>query len=607
MTYFQWGIVMSKHIIVYSDPEGDLAVFNQSRAIGIQLLEQAEIDETSQIIHLSLGDMVDKGEDDLTVLQEFLSPHALAIAGNRDKNKIRFLQELLNDEHVATVLEKNQAPHWADKPANQPMHFLLAMLAKPKLIHQGFIEQLALKLGKKSVDPAEICLAYSQLDRDWQRIFTAHWMLEKTMGCPHKFALRKQNLHKWSELNPGEATDIDVVTSFIEEMLNPPEAASLRESSSLPASPVLNAMHAGLMRRYLETSCEIIMTGRIIFTHGALISDNFLKMHDGADFRERLPTENAHHYVSDWVNSYNDEYKRLFKKSIGTGLDGSIDLRGGVGLDAFNRSALPPGIDNKHCLTTGSHLTIPEPEVKLTAEAGALLREAGIIYKCHGHQPSGFCGSVAEQHGITDICADTGMSHYNPHSHQSRDGSENGYVILNADSDSPQHIMAGTANEAQSSFHFRSHIGTPSSFVGVLVNMDGHNFRVGGYDEDTQQHFLLHRYANEYGFSRIAQADNKYGPIRYSNSKLRQLVFNQASRLDSWQLVKYASTASPAELKLALKNPNLNREQISILERQFTQREQQPVKGLGGPLELGGGGAAADLPQAKTAQPNTTH
>ncbi len=279
LEYVRFNHLYQPLVSVITDSEGNLKHFLDSASMSdtlIQRLNEKGLALSLSKIGVFLGDACDKGSDDLNLLRAFrhrvcqLKEKWLLIAGNRDDNKIRLL-ELLDSEYIHAFL-RGPGIYWSQK-ATSPAAFCQALSVR-----------------------------YEALDIHSQRVVVLKWMLDKTMGAPNAFENRRVELQALLEKPPAQITDIMVMKSFIEEMLNPDEYAKFSGFDGW----VLPEPYRGGMRWYIENSHAMAVIGSTFYSHAGLPKGVFPHLQSG----ERLPAPETYDGFIQWVEARNDERKK---------------------------------------------------------------------------------------------------------------------------------------------------------------------------------------------------------------------------------------------------------------------------------------------------------
>jgi hypothetical protein len=190
-----------------------------------------EDEENSGIIQTMLifgGDATDKGGSDLYVLRQLLSlqrrygtERVKFVLGNRDINKMRIWQELLNfSNHNHVYWDRSSSPI----PSNSPQSTLVDKLK---------------------------------------------WMLSKTMGSPDAFHLRRDEL---SKIKKQLVSEQEVVQSYI-QTTTPLGAKSIQDTTTSTTTQGItmdDKNEEGLMAAYLNKATVLCKVGSVLFLHGAL-------------------------------------------------------------------------------------------------------------------------------------------------------------------------------------------------------------------------------------------------------------------------------------------------------------------------------------------------
>lgn len=286
------------------------------------------------------GDLFDRGNFDLDWAQKLLDfkqrypEQVFLIAGNRDITKNRFKIEL-DSKLIRTRLLNSQVPRWLLHNPTVPLDYVnTAMQAQNYFgsVHD-FVNSLSIE---------ECQLIYLK------------WMLEKTMGCPHSFRYRKEELEKSYS---GEVTDSMVLQSIIKE-----------------SSP------EGVVGQYLQqTQVGVIIpnTG-VLAVHGGLQPNNIGRL-PGMGINDAPIGD-----VKSWIAQFNGWYSRQIQEWV--------DYRPEVLTEpAFTRldECVLPIPDNIKSIITADMLGPNRRYVGAPAAVSHYLRESNIQVVLTGHQPCG--------------------------------------------------------------------------------------------------------------------------------------------------------------------------------------------------------------------------
>jgi len=206
----------AERISFVTDVEGDWECWN--RFIGLsRVLSRADDGhiQLSEGAHFVFGgDAQDRQSGDLEILRELLDlkkrypDRVHLVMGNRDINKLRLVVELSEHHAAAMPLAEHPGPYWCRQ--NRP----------------------ALKLSEEELSSNSMAARL-------------RWILRDTMGAPHAFEFRREELKR--EAADGAVTDDDVVDSF---------AASV-----LPG---------GLVFEYLRSADLVVKINNVLFVHAGL-------------------------------------------------------------------------------------------------------------------------------------------------------------------------------------------------------------------------------------------------------------------------------------------------------------------------------------------------
>lgn len=347
-----------KQVVMVSDPEGNLDYF-------LKALMPFEDDfivnqnltsyQDSDTLHVSLGDMVDKGNGDLRILktiQDDLKNRTrnwLLIAGNRDDNKLALFSALVSKNYINNFLFQDQKPFW-DNQAKSPVDFYITDILK--------VEKEDNYLTK-----------YAKLTFEEKRVVVAKWRLAWTMGAPKKFEFRRDELAIILKRDKSNISDDMVVQSFIEEMLSSQdEIAPLVEKGLMSGELVLPTDYFGLMRDYIDSSVPMALVDGILYAHSGL----------------------THHYqasnVQDYVHQQCDKRRENIVNFLGA-LKKEIEQDGNINMSRHPAimSSLPQSDESSlRCQNVTSVNTLENPVP--TQVLDQLLPEVKGFF--HGHQPT---------------------------------------------------------------------------------------------------------------------------------------------------------------------------------------------------------------------------
>lgn len=194
----------TSQILHITDCEGSEAFFkaiNNSSIVKYDPVNGLSFHQTEGTPYFIFGgDVTDRGNHDLAItrlLVEFKKRHpenVFLIAGNRELIKCRFKIELA-PELIRARLLKTVQPHWITQ-ATLPLDYVKARMSAEN--------------SQQSVEDYVNSLSIAQC-----QIIYLKWMLEKTMGCPHSFRYRREELAR--SQNSKLISDEDILQSFLEQ------------------------------------------------------------------------------------------------------------------------------------------------------------------------------------------------------------------------------------------------------------------------------------------------------------------------------------------------------------------------------------------------------
>lgn len=282
------------------------------------------------------GDSVDWGSGDLRFLREILDFSARYpgrvhfIAGNRDINKLRLLQELTPHQLSINPIKKLKHPYWTRDNAG----------------NKSPLEQLRGILGAKAVD-----------DTLANRL---KWILHFTMGAPKAFEYRRE------ELGGPDISDEEVVQSFRDEIGT-----------------------GGAMRRYLEEAKLGLVMGDTLFVHGGVCEKSIGWLPD-ANEREADPVRwidrlnsFARRQMAMW-SSFDSSSGRVWS------VEGDYTGIGGEDLMMYGMRKMPFGTEKNPGVVYNDFLRSDNSGPKqIDPCVVSYLSSAGIRRVVSGHRPHG--------------------------------------------------------------------------------------------------------------------------------------------------------------------------------------------------------------------------
>jgi hypothetical protein len=306
------------------------------------------------------GDATDRGNSDLEftkLLVEFKKRHpdqVFLLAGNRDINKNRLKIEL-DANHIRNRLLHCQVPRWLSHQPTLPLDYVKNDMKNQK--YSG----------------SELDFVTDVLSIEQCQLIYLKWMLEKTMGCPHSFRYRKEELEK---TNAGKiVTDSMVLNSFINETA--PD---------------------GITGQYLRLAqiAVIIPNTSVLAVHGGFQPDNIGKIPN---------TEKPLSDVKSWIKHYNSWYQEQIQKWLD---DSPQDLTKPACTD-LDESILPiPG--KPKSIIIADMLSSDRQFMKIPEEVSQYLKKGDIKLVLTGHTPCGDHPVILRDEGLIFINGDTGYA-----------------------------------------------------------------------------------------------------------------------------------------------------------------------------------------------------
>lgn len=308
------------------------------------------------------GDVSDRGKQDLAItaaLVDFKKRHAdtvTLIAGNRDIKQVRFIE--LAPNLIRERLLHTKQPRWI-KPSTLPLDYVKAQM----VIRYG-----RMKFTQESLKDYVHSLSIKQC-----QLIYLHWMLEKTMGCPHTFRFRREELEK--QFPNKRIIDEDVLQSFLDE-----------------SSP------RGLTGQYLQNSqiAVIVPNTRVLAVHGGLTPYNIGRVPNMLP--EDAPISDAHL----WINAFNEWYTLQLQKWS----EYQSTKLTQPGFTELDSSILPiPG--KEKFVITADMLGENRQFTQVSPYVSDYLRKNSISVVLTGHQPSGDHPAILQSDQIVFINGDT--------------------------------------------------------------------------------------------------------------------------------------------------------------------------------------------------------
>jgi hypothetical protein len=369
------------HVFHLTDVEGSSAFFtaiknsNMIRWHSKRGLEFKTNSLGSKPYFIFGGDATDRGHHDLAIteaLVDFKERHpenVILLVGNREIKNTRFTIELA-PEWIRERLLDGKAPSWLPEHKRTiPLDYVMKAMAKEG-VDISFINKEKASDYVHSLSIPQCQLIY------------LHWMLEKTMGCPHTFRYRREELAQ--RLNKAVVSDETVLESFLKE-----------------SSP------QGLMGRYLQQAevGTIVPNTGILALHGGITLQNLGRVPNMASDASPLPSAKF------WINQYNHWYK----EQIQTWAE-------------IKPSDLPPSartttpevtlalLNKPTSLITADMLDKDYQFTDVPSSIGRYLKNNGIQLVLTGHQPCGQHPALLrdDKHAILYINGDTSYATYDP-------------------------------------------------------------------------------------------------------------------------------------------------------------------------------------------------
>lgn len=307
------------------------------------------------------GDCFDKGPGDMRLatllvdLKERYPDRVHLILGNRDINKMKFLRDLDSDYLKQRNVDEISIPFYI--PANE----------------RHRIPTMATFLKDKT-DSVHHRLIY---------------LLKHTMGAPHAFELRRQEISELNNTPLHHVTDDQTTATFID---------GIRDKH-------------GFYRRYIEAGELAVCLGNTIFVHGAVQRENIgfvpsLNTRYAANEAVRGRELRDSHSVQEWVSALNDFKRVAYQEWVeNPRWDDSYTHCGGQALLAYgHRRSMHMRTVVVLDLIRNSVISRVDPEVE------AYLNKSGIARMCVGHKPIGDSPLVVRTPNLEVIDGDTSYS-----------------------------------------------------------------------------------------------------------------------------------------------------------------------------------------------------
>ena len=312
------------------------------------------------------GDATDRGNSDIALSKLLLDfkkrypEQVFLLVGNRDVTKNRFKIELDRGQ-IRSRLLNSQSPRWLPQNPTVPLDYVNE-------------EMKAQKYSASVLD------FVNSLSIEQCQLIYLKWMLDKTMGCPHSFRHRKEELEK---ANPNSfISDTMILHSFLKE--SAPDGIN------------------GEYLQHAQVGVIIPNTG-VLTVHGGLQPDNIGRI-PGMDINAP-PIQDARL----WISQFNNWYE----KQIKTWIDYSAINLTEPAFSQLDECVLPiPG--KSKSIITADMLDPKRQFTKIPEEVSRYLRENGIQVVLTGHQPCGDHPALLRDKGLLFINGDTGYAAFNP-------------------------------------------------------------------------------------------------------------------------------------------------------------------------------------------------
>ena len=369
-TFFK-GRGFQSQILHVTDTEGTpfaLNTFRNSALLKINSDNGLQFKSTVGIPHLIYGgDATDRGRHDLETMEMLVDfkkryPQQVhLLVGNREIKQTRFSIELAA-ETIRERLLKTPQPYWISQPTT-PMDYVKTAMRTAGMIDPGSdaIEQFI-----------------NQLSVEKCQLLYLHWMLEKTMGCPHTFRFRREELvEKFKRPIPDE----DVLRNFLKE-----------------TSPT------GLMGEYLQLADVgvILPNTGVMAVHGGLTSNNIGRVPDmqpGA-----APIQNAY----EWIAALNRWYHKEIESWVQR-VNAEVRPFHPPGNTLLDQSVLPVPGKQKYVMT--SDMLGPQRQFAgVPVDVDDYVTKNNLKVVLTGHQPIGDHPCILRSEKVLFINGDTGYA-----------------------------------------------------------------------------------------------------------------------------------------------------------------------------------------------------
>lgn len=362
---------ISSRILHVTDSEGNyssfLSAINNSKTVQFHSDKGLSFYNTKEIPYFIFGgDATDRGNSDIVLSEMLLDfkkrypEQVYLLVGNRDITKNRFKIEL-DSEQIRSRLLNSQTPRWLPHNPTLPLDYVNEEMKTQK--YSGSVIEFV-----------------NSLSIEQSQLIYLKWMLEKTMGCPHGFRYRKEELER---THPNSiVTDTMVLHSFIKE-----------------SSP------EGVNGKYLQEAQVgvIIPNTGVLAVHGGLQADNIGRVPGMSNNDKSIPDGRA------WIAKFNNWYK----KQITNWIDYRATDLTEPAFTALDECVLPlPG--KAKSIITADMLDPSRQFREIPDQVSQYLRENGIHVVLTGHQPCGDHPVILRGNGLLFINGDTGYAAFNP-------------------------------------------------------------------------------------------------------------------------------------------------------------------------------------------------
>jgi hypothetical protein len=359
---------LSTHILHITDSEGTNALIdsiNKSNIVSYHPDNGLDFKKVNGTPHFIFGgDAPDRGNKDLSLTQMLVDfkkryPDKVnLIVGNREVTKNRYLE--LAPELIRERILHSAPPFWLlPQQHTAPLDY-----AKISMIAEGKHDNIEKYINSLSISQCQ--LIYLK------------WMLEKTMGCPHTFRYRREEL---TQLLKRNILDEEVLQSFIRA-----------------TSP------NGIMGEYLQLAevGVIVPNTNVLAVHGGITEANVGRVPESNDI---IPD------AKKWISTSNNWYQEQIKKWINYK---PIKLTPPAHTE-LDKASLPAK-DKGSWIITANMLDKNRQFIDISPIVNDYLSDNGISIVLTGHQPSGDHPAILRSvtNRVVFINGDTGYAKINP-------------------------------------------------------------------------------------------------------------------------------------------------------------------------------------------------